>query len=48
MAADAKTQVQSPGRRAASMDWTAAHIATIAKVLLVVILLAFPLVYRAV
>ncbi len=47
MAADAKTQVQAPGRRSASMDWTASHIATIAKALLIVILLAFPLVYRA-
>ncbi len=46
MAIDVKTQTQAPSRRVASLDWLAAHIATIGKVLLIVFLLAFPVVYK--
>jgi ABC-type branched-subunit amino acid transport system ATPase component/ABC-type branched-subunit amino acid transport system permease subunit len=45
MAIDVKTQPHTPGRRTASTDWLAAHIATIGKVLLIAFLLLFPVVY---
>ena len=44
MAVDVKTQ-QTASRGASSLDWLAIHIATIGKVLLIVFLLAFPMVY---
>ena len=48
MALDVKTQSPAANRRAASLDWLAAHIATIGKVLLIVLLLAFPMIYTRV
>jgi ABC-type branched-subunit amino acid transport system ATPase component/ABC-type branched-subunit amino acid transport system permease subunit len=47
MAVDVKTH-SAPSRRTASTDWLTAHISTILKILLIVFLLAFPLVYTRV
>jgi branched-chain amino acid transport system ATP-binding protein/branched-chain amino acid transport system permease protein len=48
MAIDAKTQSQTVSRRTSSLDWLAAHISFIGKVLLIVLLLAFPMIYTRV
>jgi ABC-type branched-subunit amino acid transport system ATPase component/ABC-type branched-subunit amino acid transport system permease subunit len=47
MAVDVKTQAQTPGRRAARLDALAGHMPTIGKVLLIVFLLVFPIIYKS-